>query len=136
MFLPYKRYADFTGRSRRMEYWMFQLFYSLVLTVLFIGLIASTGPYYDAAGEAGSGAGIAIFGILLGVFVLGSFIPQLAVEVRRFHDQDLSGWLVLIGFIPYLGVVVILVMMCIKGTRGDNQYGPDPLGATPADVFA
>jgi uncharacterized membrane protein YhaH (DUF805 family) len=136
MFLPYKRYADFTGRSRRMEYWMFALFYSLVMMVGLIAVIAASGPSYDAAGEAGSGAGMLIVGLLLFVFVLGSFIPGLAVQVRRLHDQNLSGWLVLINLVPYLGALVMLVLMCIKGTAGENQYGPDPLGAAPADVFA
>ena len=79
---------------------------------------------------------MAIVASLLGLFVLGSFIPGLAVQVRRLHDQDLSGWLVLVNLVPYLGALVMLVLMCIKGTNGENQYGPDPLAAAPADVFA
>jgi len=136
MFLPYKRYADFEGRSRRMEYWMFTLFYWIVLVVGLFAFFAASGPSYDAAGEGSSGVGIVIVGLLMLVFVLGSFIPGLAVQVRRLHDQNISGWLVLINFIPYLGALVMLVLMCIKGTNGPNDYGPDPLERSQADVFA
>ena len=136
MILPYKRYADFTGRSRRLEYWMFTLFYWLVLIVLAFAFVAASGPFADAAGEAGSGTASVVFVIVLMVFVLGSFIPGLAVQVRRFHDQDLSGWLVLLNLIPYLGAFIVLIMMCLDGTKGENSYGPDPKGWAPADVFA
>ena len=136
MFLPYKRYADFTGRSRRMEYWMFALFYTLVLLVGFVAVIATSGPSYDAAGEGDAAAGMPIVLVILSLFVLGSIVPGLAVQVRRLHDQNLSGWLVLLNLIPYLGALVMLVLMCIKGTNGENQYGPDPLSSSPADVFA
>jgi len=136
MLLPYKRYAEFPGRSRRMEYWMFTLFNALVLLALFIVFLVMSGPFNDAAGTADSGASAAFFVISIVLFWLVSFIPGLAVQVRRLHDQDLSGWLVLINFIPYLGALVMLVMMCLRGTAGENQYGPDPLGGAPADVFA
>jgi uncharacterized membrane protein YhaH (DUF805 family) len=136
MLLPYRRYADFTGRSRRMEYWMFMLFFYLVLFALLMVFVAASGPSYDAAGEGGSGAVAVIFIGVMIVFFLGSFIPMLAVQVRRFHDQDLSGWLVLLNLIPYLGGLVVFVFMCLKGTTGDNSYGPDPLGGAAADVFA
>ncbi len=101
MLMPLKRYADFSGRSRRMEYWMFVLF----VTLVFIGGIA-----------------------FLGIFYLAILVPMLAVQVRRFHDQDKSGWMVLLNFIPYVGGLVVFVFMCMEGTRGPNQYGPDPKG--------
>lgn len=72
----------------------------------------------------------------LGIQVLVSFIPSLAVQVRRFHDQNLTGWLVLLGLIPYVGGLVILVFMCIDGTRGPNKYGADPKGGVDPSVFA
>jgi uncharacterized membrane protein YhaH (DUF805 family) len=135
MILPYKRYADFSGRSRRREFWMFTLFYSLVLVAMLFAFVAASGPFNDAAGTADSGAVSATFVIALLVFWLGSLIPGLAVQVRRFHDQGNSGWLVLLNLIPYLGSFIVLILMCIDGTRGDNSYGPDPKGRSPAGVF-
>lgn len=126
MLMPLKRYADFSGRSRRKEYWMFFL---LVVIVYFV--LAFLGGGFAAAAEDPTSAG---FGsILLIVFMLAILIPSLAVQVRRFHDQDKSGWFVLLNFIPFLGGIIVLVLMCLEGTRGPNQYGPDPKsGADPA----
>ena len=124
MILPLKRYADFQGRSRRKEYWMFSLGVTLVIVV--IGLLGFT---LGATGDGGSGIG-PLFGggalIVLGILYLGILIPALAVQVRRFHDQDKSGWLVLLNFIPYLGALVVLVFMLLEGTRGPNRFGADP----------
>ena len=121
MLMPYRRYAEFGGRSRRKEYWMFQL---LVVIVYFISfLLMSTGmPTVDpATGEmtGGGGALSGIGSIVLGLFALGSFIPALAVSIRRMHDQDRSGWWILC---PIMNIVFLF----IEGTRGDNRFGPDP----------
>jgi uncharacterized membrane protein YhaH (DUF805 family) len=65
-----------------------------------------------------------------GIFILvllALIIPQSAVQVRRFHDQDKSGWFALLNLIPYLGALIVLVFMMIEGTTGENQYGPDPV---------
>jgi uncharacterized membrane protein YhaH (DUF805 family) len=137
MLMPLRRYADFSGRSRRKEYWMFNLFIFLVYAVL----IALFMTGFDFASiNAGSAPQISGSGwiamALLGIFVLGIIIPTLAVIVRRLHDQDKSGWLILIQFIPYVGAIVLLVFMCLEGTRGENRYGPDPKGENIADVFA
>ena len=64
--------------------------------------------------------------ILFIVFVLAMLVPSLAVQVRRFHDQDKSGWFVLLGLIPYIGGIVLIVFMCLEGTKGPNKFGPDP----------
>ena len=81
--------------------------------------------------------GAAIVGFaLLAIFVLASIIPAIAVQVRRFHDQDRSGWFVLLNFIPYLGSLIVLVFMCLEGTKGPNRFGPDPKDPTSAQVFA
>jgi uncharacterized membrane protein YhaH (DUF805 family) len=56
--------------------------------------------------------------------------------VRRFHDQDKSGWFVLLNLIPYIGGIIVLVFMCLEGTRGPNRFGPDPKGQDVGDVFA
>lgn len=74
------------------------------------------------------GAVSVLSAVLFGVFVLASLIPAIAVQVRRFHDQDRSGWFVLLNFIPYIGGIVVLVFMCLEGTKGPNRYGPDPKG--------
>ncbi len=135
MILPYKRYADFSGRSRRKEYWMFAMFYAAVFLVLMFSALFSSFPIpEDSPTQEIGSVGITLF-VLLAVFALVSFIPALAVQVRRFHDQDKSGWLILLNFVPYIGGFVVLVFMCLEGTRGENSYGPDPKGWSNAGTF-
>lgn len=106
-----KKYAVFSGRARRKEYWMYTLIYILIAIVL---------GFLDAMlGGAG------ILGILLAI---GLLVPSLAVTVRRLHDTDRSGWWVLVAFVPLVGWLVLLVFMVLAGTSGANPYGPDPLG--------
>ena len=126
MILPYKRYAEFSGRSRRKEYWMFALLMVIVYTVLFF--VASGAALFD---ETGGGVGMGM--ILIAIFALVSFIPGLAVQVRRFHDQGRSGWFVLLNLVPYIGPLAIFVFMCLDGTPGPNEYGPDPKGRDSLD---
>ncbi|WP_375288032.1 DUF805 domain-containing protein [Sphingomonas sp.] len=122
MLMPLRRYADFSGRSRRKEYWMFALGQAIVL--LLITLVAVvTGGF---SGDAGGMSVIAI-GLFL-IYAVGVIVPSLAVQVRRFHDQDKSGWFLLLNFIPYVGGLIVLVFMCIEGTKGENRFGPDPKG--------
>lgn len=133
MIMPLKRYADFSGRSRRKEYWMFTL--GLVIFYLLIALLLGVG-----VSAADGGAGMDLFGgtaaIVMIVVGLAMVIPGLAVQVRRFHDQDKSGWFVLLNFIPYLGGLIVLVFMCLEGTRGHNRFGEDPKGLAHGDIFA
>jgi len=96
MIMPLKRFAEFSGRSRRKEYWMFVLLQMLILIPAAILAILMGGPVEDPANPFGSTAIL----IVLGVYFLVFFIPGLAVQVRRFHDQDKSGWFILLGFIP------------------------------------
>ena len=126
--MPYQRYADFSGRSQRMEYWLFSLF--------FWGVIIAIMALADLFGALGEGEDMPSlpFVIPLVLFILGSFVPSVAVTVRRLHDQDKSGWFYLISFIPYVGGVILFVLMCLGGTPGPNQYGPDPKGGS-ADIF-
>lgn len=135
MLMPYRRYADFSGRSRRKEYWMFTL---LSLIVMAVGLVLIFGGSsgVDANGEPQLGP-LSYLGIgLLGLWFLGSLIPSIAVTVRRFHDQDKSGWFYLLSFIPYVGGLIALVFMLIEGTRGPNRFGPDPKDPGSANVFS
>ncbi len=106
-----KKYAEFSGRARRKEYWMFLLIYVLIAIVV--------GFLDNMLGSAG---------ILGGVLGLALLVPSLAVTARRLHDTDRSGWWMLIGFVPVIGGIVLLVFMVLAGTPGRNQYGEDPLG--------
>ncbi len=133
MLMPLKRYADFQGRSRRMEYWMFTLLVVIIVVVLEIlgfaigGRAATVDPN---TGQVVPGGSSFLVLALLGIFYLAILIPAIAVQVRRFHDQDKSGWFVLLGLIPFVGGIIVLVFMCLPGTPGPNRFGPDPLGDT------
>lgn len=134
MLLPYRRYFEFSGRSRRREYWMFVLFYVLV----FVLLGAAFGSNDLTVAPVGFGFSSRLVGgggVIGNIFALASFIPALALSVRRLHDQGRSGWMLLLGLIPLFGGFVLLVFMCLEGTRGPNQYGPDPKDPGSADVF-
>lgn len=120
----WQRYAEFDGRSRRMEYWMFTLIHAVVIVALLIGMAG-----FDMIKQPLIGAG---FGFLIGAYALAAFIPGLAVTVRRLHDIDKSGWWILISFVPIVGGIVLLVMTVLDGTHGSNQYGPDPKLAVTA----
>ncbi len=144
MLMPLKRYADFSGRSRRMEYWMFQVFNVLVL--LAIGLIFGLLGY--ATGSFSSSNEPPVFllimgGILLLAWLAVFLVPSIAVTVRRLHDRDMSGWwylgAIVVGMIPLIGYVVSIgftVLMFLPGTPGPNRFGADPKDPTSASVFA
>lgn len=131
MILPLRRYAQFSGRARPKEYWMYVLFLILCAIVISIvetvlGLGTGNQWAYREGWMMGAGA-YHSGGPLLGLFWLVTLIPSLAVAVRRLHDTDRSGWWLLIGLIPLIGAIVLLVFMIQSGTRGSNSYGPDPL---------
>jgi uncharacterized membrane protein YhaH (DUF805 family) len=127
MLMPLKRYADFSGRSRRKEYWMFALGLFIVYIILAVLLGVVAGGSASAGADPGMVGGAAAIPIL--IFAAAIIVPSIAVQVRRFHDQDKSGWFVLLALIPLVGGLIVLVFMCLEGTRGPNQYGPDPKGA-------
>jgi len=133
MLMPLRRYAEFGGRSGRKEYWMFFLLCMIVYMVPTILLVTGMTQSAMTPG-AGSGLVAIAFG-LFGLFALAVFIPTIAVQVRRFHDQDKSGWMLLLAFIPYLGGLIVLIFMCLEGTRGPNRFGPDPRDPYNANVF-
>jgi uncharacterized membrane protein YhaH (DUF805 family) len=136
MLMPYRRYADFSGRSRRKEYWMFALFFVIIYAVC-AALMFGGGMSIDPATGAPQMGGMFYVGAgLIGIFALASFVPALAVQVRRFHDQDKSGWFVLLSFIPYIGGIIVLVFMCLEGTKGPNRFGPDPKDPAGVEVFS
>src|SRR5262245_42546292 len=112
----FKKYVDFTGRAARSEFWFWTLFAVLASIVggaidyvLFPGMIAS--PIQS------------IIGLVL-------FLPGLAVSVRRLHDIDRTGWWILLA-LTVIGLIVLLVWNCMRGTPGPNRFGPDPLAGIP-----
>lgn len=143
MLLPLKRYADFSGRSRRMEYWMFTLFNVLVL--LGLGIVLGAIGYVTGSFQGSTPP--TFFIILLGIVALGYvavfLVPSIAVVVRRLHDRDMSGWwylgIIVASMIPIVGTlasIALLVLMVLPGTPGPNRFGPDPKDPANAAVFA
>jgi uncharacterized membrane protein YhaH (DUF805 family) len=110
-----KKFAVFSGRARRKEYWTFALI-NLIIVSVFSGLI-----YYRSIA---SDLVIGIFGL----YVVASVIPSIAVTVRRLHDINFSGWWFFISFVPYVGGFVLLVLTTFDSAPGDNKYGPNPKG--------
>ena len=110
-----KKYATFTGRARRREYWFFALFNFLIGVLL--GVVDSVnGTFNDEVG----------LGLVGGIYTLAVLLPSIAVSVRRLHDTERTGWWLLIGLIPVVGWIVLLVFFVLEGTRGPNKYGNDP----------
>ena len=104
-------YANFNGRASRQEYWMFNLFnFIFTIVVGFIDVFLSLG-------------------FLSLLYVLAILIPGLAVFVRRLHDVNKSGWWFFINFIPIIGAIWMLILLCTDGNPGENSYGPSPKAA-------
>lgn len=134
MFEPLRKYAAFKGRARRLEYWLWQLLMSVLLTGLLVWAITHIGAdpatmTQDDLDEAfASGAGSLPFTVIAMLWV-ALVLPSLAVTVRRLHDSDKSGWWLLIGFTG-IGAFVLLIFYLLDSTRGPNRHGPDPKGRT------
>ncbi|KAA0139750.1 DUF805 domain-containing protein [Gimesia chilikensis] len=112
-----KKYAEFSGRARRKEYWMFVLMNFLVsILISIVGAVIG-----DTDGL------IAVS--LSGVYALFIFIPSLAVTVRRLHDTNKSGWWILITFVPLIGGLVLLIFMIMDSDPNTNAYGANPKSA-------
>ncbi|MGY8886456.1 MAG: DUF805 domain-containing protein [Flavobacteriales bacterium] len=114
-----QQYADFNGRARRKEYWMFVLFnlsFSTIALYLDNFLEITIDDY--------------AYGPLYGLYVLVLLIPGLAVLVRRLHDIGKSGWMLLVAFIPFIGPFWVLILLVTEGNAGENQYGQDPIEET------
>ena len=123
------KYADFTGRARRSEYWWFYLATFLAgLVVIVVGLIlvVVASAVSDSAGSVVT----VLFAIVYVVVSLGLVVPTLAVGARRLHDTDRSAWWLLIGLVPF-GGIVLLVFWILDGTPGPNRFGPSPKGLAP-----
>ena len=133
MILPLKRYAEFTGRARPKEYWMYVLF--LILCYMALGIVESAlglGQTDRWAWHQGWSMGAEANhsgGPLVALFWVATLVPSIAVGVRRLHDTDRSGWWLLLGFVPFVGWLVLFIFMVMGGTRGPNRFGPDPVAA-------
>lgn len=109
-----KKYAEFSGRARRREYWLFALF-NLLITMALAFVDGATGLMHETG-----------YGLLSGLYTLAILIPGIAVSVRRLHDTGRSGWWLFIGLVPLIGAIVLLVFMLLDSHPGDNEYGPNP----------
>ena len=98
-----ENYANFDGRARRKEYWMFVLFNVIISTIL--SMIEPT--------------------VYL-IYVLAILVPSIAVGVRRLHDVGKSGWFMFIALVPIIGGIWLLILACTDGDSGDNEYGSNP----------
>lgn len=118
-FQALRKYAVFGGRAGRKEWWMFGLIYLAILFAL-KGIDILLGMF-DHHGWYGVMTG---YGVLSGLYSIGTIVPTVAVSVRRLHDTDRSGWWYFIIFIPLFGVAQLLLWMAQKGQPDDNRYGP------------
>ena len=127
MLMPLRRYAEFSGRSRRKEYWMFLLLN--VLIGLFVGLVFLVGYYADMS-QTEMDTYLMPVVWLAGLYSLAALIPGVAVTIRRLHDTDRSGWNILWGLVPLFGALLLLVYYISDGTQGPNRFGADPKEGT------
>ncbi len=110
-----KKYATFSGRARRSEYWYFTLFYLLIyLVLMFVDM--TMGAFSSKEG----------IGVLTTLFTLAMLLPSLAVTIRRLHDTGHSGWWILLGALPFLGGLILFVFFVRDGDPGTNEFGEDP----------
>ncbi|MEU9292113.1 DUF805 domain-containing protein [Streptomyces sp. NPDC048266] len=104
----FKKYAVFSGRARRKEFWMFQLI-SLIVAIVLYGIDLAIG-----------------MPLLGSLYALAVLLPALGLLVRRLHDTDRSGWWILIGLVPLVGSIVLIVFTCLEGDQRENAHGPNP----------
>lgn len=123
----FAKYATFSGRAPRSEFWWWALF-------TFVANIVLGGIDMALFGTATFGPGSfemhTNFSPLAGIFSLVVLLPSLAVAVRRLHDTDHSGWWWWLILIPLVGIIVLIVWWASEGTRGSNRYGADPFGTS------
>ena len=114
-----KKYAVFSGRARRKEYWYFVLF-NIIISIVLVMIDSMTGSFSAEGG----------MGLLSGIYTLAVLIPSVAVSVRRLHDTNRSGWWLLISLVPLIGGFVLLVFLVFDSEPEENQYGANPKLAT------
>jgi uncharacterized membrane protein YhaH (DUF805 family) len=117
LLLPLRRTFDYRGRARRSEYWAFVLWQLAIMAV-----VLNLASFVVSQGTDGMEVVIWTGLVQAGVFAL----PMLALQVRRLHDQGMSGWWLLVGLVPYIGAGWLFWLMVARGTPGANHYGEDP----------
>lgn len=108
-----QKYAQFSGRARRREYWGFAVMHALV----YVALLVIDWMLGMSEGD---------MGLLSGLYLLGTALPGLAVTIRRLHDTGRSGWWFLISFVPLIGFIAMLIFLLQDSDQGANVYGPSP----------
>jgi uncharacterized membrane protein YhaH (DUF805 family) len=122
-------YVTFSGRAPRSEFWFFTLFSILSgIVAAIIDNILGTAYQMPLPNGTTLHAG---YGYIYTLWALLLVLPSISVIVRRLHDCDRSGWWFWLYLIPIVGAIWLLVWFCMRGTQGDNRYGPDPLTAMP-----
>ena len=112
----FRNYVGFSGRASRSEFWywiLFTVLVSIALSIIDFGVLSGNS-------------------VLSSLWSLATFLPSLAIGVRRLHDGDRTGWWWLIVIIPLIGIIVLIVFWCLEGTPGSNRFGPDRLSAPAA----
>jgi uncharacterized membrane protein YhaH (DUF805 family) len=113
------KYADFSGRARRKEYWMWTLNVTLLFILAMI-MDNTLGLNFELLGQD---LGYGWLYMLAGII---NFIPGLSIVVRRLHDVGKSGWFYLIILIPIIGFIWILILLCSDGVKEENKWGTNP----------
>ena len=128
MFDALKKYAVFSGRARRREYWLFiLLFWILIIVAGYIDYaMGNFNTVSDTANSNGVNFNFEDTGFMIPLTYLALIIPSWSVIVRRLHDIDKSGWWSLLYLVPLIGPIVLLVWSLINGTVGENRFGSDP----------
>jgi uncharacterized membrane protein YhaH (DUF805 family) len=109
------KYVDFSGRARRTEYWMFMLFHVPIIFIL---------AFLSGMMDEAEWMNIPMF--LLVIYFLMSFLPALAITIRRLHDTGKSGWFYLLAIIPYVGGIILLIFTVQDSESTTNKWGPNP----------
>lgn len=130
----FSKYATFSGRATRSEYWfwaLFEVIVGLVFTFAFIGTFswAFGKALFDEATTEANPVGVTFFvivSVLAGVWALATLIPNLSVTVRRFHDAGYTGWLWFLNLIPSIGSIVVFVFMLLPSSPNANEWGMAP----------
>jgi uncharacterized membrane protein YhaH (DUF805 family) len=131
MFLPLQRYATFTGRSRRKEYWLYgaMLVVGVFLAIFLDLMFMFSDIVVVRRGDTTSIHYVPHRPFFLLTLVVATLLPTLAVNVRRLHDIGRSGWWLLFALVPLAGWVVLCVFACLDGTVDRNRFGDDPKAA-------
>lgn len=114
-----RKYANFSGRAARSEYWYWNLF-NMITVMALVVIDESLNP----------GEQVGLFSVVTGLVTIGLYLPTVAVYVRRLHDVDRSGWWMFIG-LTGVGMIPLFYWTCIQGTQGPNRFGADPLTFAP-----